>query len=146
MANLPASAQILMWGSLKSRIRCHMQDPCQLEFYSKTCTVHLASEYTCGPCKITDASAATNLLRPLLLLTPRCLILSFFLVAAPSMTSSPSPSPVRGRLLHFPALPSANENMGYSITCLIFSPCCHSICLALKVICLEHHPSLLFVA
>ena len=78
---------------------------------------------------------------PLLLLTPRCLILSFFLVAAPSMTSSPSPSPVRGRLLHFPALPSANENMGYSITCLIFSPCCHSICLALKVICLQHHPS-----
>ena len=36
--------------------------------------------------------------------------------------------------------------MGYSTTCLIFSPCCHSICLALKVICLEHHPSLLFVA
>ena len=68
----------------------------------------------------------------LLLLTPRCLILSFFLVAAPSMTSSPSPFS-RGRLLHFPALPSANENMGYSITCLIFSPCCHSICLALRL-------------
>ena len=68
-----------------------MQDPCQLEFYSKTCPVLLTSEHTCGTCKITDASAATNLLRPLLLLTPRCLILSFFLVAAPSMTSSPSP-------------------------------------------------------
>ena len=54
--------------------------------------MHLVSESTCGTCKITAASAATNLLRPLLLLTPRCLILSFFLVAAPSMTSSPSPS------------------------------------------------------
>ena len=112
-----------------------------MDFYSKTCPVLLTSEHTCGTCKITDASAATNLLRPLLLLTPRCLILSFFLVAAPSMTSSPSPFSRAWQTTALSRTPLCKREYGLFDHLSYILPLLSFDLLSPKVICLQHHLS-----